>query len=233
MKLRLIILSILIGLLCCCGKNKLIPKETMVKIYHDIYLLDQSITLNQLTRLADTLRFYEPVIEQYGYTLDDFTESVTHYLKRPDKFKKVFADVKKQFEARQKAIDDSLSTIDNLSSGWSILDSLRTLGKHPGLTTPYYRSLDILFFTRDIALLENYPSPDSIVMKSYKLNALELYDENPFSTDVPPNRIMFMLPDSTTAHTDTVCVRQEVKKINPTKVKAAHKAVKIKMADEK
>jgi len=203
MKLRVLILSILAVLTLSCQKTATIPKETMVEIYYDMYLLDQSITRNRYNQLADTLLIYQPIFERYGYTFEDYTSSVNVYLQRPDKFEKIFAEVKKRFESRIRHIEDSLSVADILNISRPIIDSLRALGSNPELTSPYYRALDIMFFSRDTSLLSCYPVPDSAVLSTYKLNAFELYEENPFSTAAIPGRSLVMLPDTSSTPRDT------------------------------
>ncbi|MBQ0006454.1 MAG: DUF4296 domain-containing protein, partial [Alistipes sp.] len=165
---------------------------------------DQSISINNLHKEVDSILIYTPIFEKYGYSLEEYTSSVNSYLQRPDKFTKVFTEVKQRLERRLKELDDSLALINRLSTKWALLDSVHTLGTDKELTTPMYRILDMMFFQKDTSLLENYPMPDSSVLESYRLNVFELYDGNPFSTEVPPGRCMALLPDTlSTAKADS------------------------------
>lgn len=217
MKHRLLklVLPALISVTFSCRRDVIIPKEVMVDIYHDIYMLDQYLMRHDRDRtIQDSMNIYNPILEKYGYTLDEYTASVNIYLKRPDKFEKVFTDVKKRYQTRMKFIDDSLAMEEKLSIRWTLLDSVRTLGADSNLTTPLYRTLDMMFFKKDTSFLDRYPIPDSIVLSSYKINAFELYEGDPFSNAPVAGRSLVMLPDtSTRTKADTLAVSQSKKDI--------------------
>lgn len=198
MKHPLLILIILGTFSISCTRDVIIPKETMVDIYHDIYLLDQSLIRKGIYRdIQDSLLIYEPVFNRYGYSSDDYIRSLNFYIERPDKFEKVFAEVKHRYEARIMEIDDSLAIEERKSVRWKLIDSVRTLGPDSSLTTLLYRCLDMMFFKQDTSLLQNYPSPDSSAMESWKLNVFELYQGNPFADTIPAGMFSFNVPDST------------------------------------
>ncbi len=196
MKHGFIIISLLGFITLSCRNTPTIPKETMVDIYYDMYLTDQSISINKLHKETDSLLIYAPIFKKYGYSFEEYTSSVNSYLQRPDKFTKIFTEVKQRFEKRLKELDDSLALINKLSTRWALLDSVHILGTDKEPTTTMYRVLDMMFFQKDTTFLENYPMPDSSVIKSYKLNVFELYEGNPFSTEVPAGRFMTLLPDT-------------------------------------
>jgi len=199
---RLSLILILIGTLTfSCRREVIIPKETMVDIYHDLYLLDQNLNKHQrFEKIQDSLLIYEPLFNKYGYTFDDYTASVNYYLQRPAKFEKLFAEVKSRYEKRIKYLEDSLALEGRKSARWSLIDSVRILGHDTSLTTKLYRCLDMMFFKKDTAYLVNYPQPDSTALAAWKLNAFELYTDNPFSNKLTTGRLPFILPDSTALH---------------------------------
>ena len=224
MRHAFIIISLLGFITLSCRRTPEIPKETMVNIYYEMYLTDQSIFINNLNKENDSLLIYAPIFEKYGYTFEEYTSSVNAYLQRPEKFTKIFTEVKQRFESRLKELTDSLARMERLSTKWALLDSVHILGTDKELTTTLYRVLDMMFFQKDTSLLENYPMPDSSILKSYKLNVFELYEGNPFSTEVPEGRFMTLLPDTlSTAKSDSLTKAEGSQKDDTTQIKTAEK----------
>lgn len=77
---RIFALSLCISLVCCQPSN-IIPERDMVKILVKIYLTDG--TLSQLERsqfmYKDTIDYYGPILEQFGYTSSQFDSSINYY----------------------------------------------------------------------------------------------------------------------------------------------------------
>ena len=62
----------------------------MKTILKEFYVNDQWFIQNhEYRRRADTSLVYEPVLNRYGYTTDDYLYSLEHYLSDPDKFAKL------------------------------------------------------------------------------------------------------------------------------------------------
>ncbi len=112
----------------CVKKERVIPKEKMSEIYAEMYVLDQWIDDNRsLRREADTSLVYAPVLERYGYTYDDYLNSVSAYMKDPTRYSRILrrtseilngrlAELKAEKKAREDALRESRR-----------LDSLRNL----------------------------------------------------------------------------------------------------------
>jgi len=198
MKPKFIVIYFLLAALLSCKRAEIIPQEDMVKIYHDMYLLDQSL-LNRrcFSHLADTLLIYRPIFEKYGYTGEDYAASVSFYLERPEKFSKLFLEVKNQFQHRLDFINDSITREMHLRTRWNLADSVRALGHDSILTTQYYRALDMLFFEKDTIFKQEYLQADSAVMASYKLSPFELYEGNPFELYPFSHKALIIVADTT------------------------------------
>ncbi len=52
--------------------------------------MDQWIKINHMSRQADTTLVYLPIIEKYGYTMEDWQKSVEKYSSQPAKYSKIF-----------------------------------------------------------------------------------------------------------------------------------------------
>ena len=48
-----------------------------------------------MSLIADTTLFYEPILEEYGYTKADYVKSVGKYMEDPEKFADIFKESKK------------------------------------------------------------------------------------------------------------------------------------------
>ena len=77
-----------------CRGPRVIPKDDLTDIYYDMFLLDQQIREdNDLRKQADTTLVYEAVFNKYGYDTDDYLYSLKYYLRDPEHFAWVPADV--------------------------------------------------------------------------------------------------------------------------------------------
>lgn len=126
----LVVLALAVGLsLASCGKKeRVIPKEKMAEIYAEMYVLDQWLDDNRsLRREADTSLVYAPVLDKYGYTYDDYLNSVDVYMKDPTRYSRILRRTSEilgsrltELKAEKKAQEDALKENRRL-------DSLRNL----------------------------------------------------------------------------------------------------------
>lgn len=126
----LVVLALAVGLsLASCGKKeRVIPKENMAEIYAEMYVLDQWLDENRsLRREADTSLVYAPVLDKYGYTYDDYLNSVNVYMKDPTRYSRILRRTSEilgsrltELKVEKKAQEDALKESRRL-------DSLRNL----------------------------------------------------------------------------------------------------------
>lgn len=89
-----------------CQRSRIIPKDTLVDIYTDMFIADQMVREENIPRVQmDTLLLYEAVFQKYGYNTDDYLNSVRYYLKDPERFAKVFDNVAKRLEGEVDALE--------------------------------------------------------------------------------------------------------------------------------
>lgn len=116
-------------LLSSCGeKERVIPKEKMAEIYAGMYVIDQWLDDNRsLRHEADTSLVYAPILDRYGYTYDDYLNSVSVYMEDPMRYSRILrrtseilngrlSELKAEKKAREDAVRESRR-----------LDSLRNL----------------------------------------------------------------------------------------------------------
>lgn len=75
-----------------CRRNgpRVIPRGKLAKIYAEMFVTDQWIqNTPKLRSIADTSLVYEPILEKYGYTSEDYQHSVQHYMDDPERFSRI------------------------------------------------------------------------------------------------------------------------------------------------
>ncbi len=98
-----------------CGP-RVIPRGKLAEIYAEMFLADQWLRENPpLNRSADTLLVYEPILEHYGYTTDDYLRSVERYMRDPDKYAKLLRGVSKRLDEEVAAVKKQISREQYLS----------------------------------------------------------------------------------------------------------------------
>jgi hypothetical protein len=106
----LVIAAAFVAVALSCAKSpEIIPKRQMEKIYRDMFLADQwLVDSGERRRMADTTLFYEPIFEKYGYTSDDYRQSVNYYLKDPKRYAEMIGKVVEALEGEAAAIQRDL-----------------------------------------------------------------------------------------------------------------------------
>lgn len=63
-----------------CARHKIIPDDTLALIFHDAFLTNAYIEKEGIK--CDTLNFYEPIFEKYGYSIEDVRFTIGNFSKR-------------------------------------------------------------------------------------------------------------------------------------------------------
>ncbi|MFA7115789.1 MAG: DUF4296 domain-containing protein [Bacteroidales bacterium] len=111
-KISILIFTLI--LLVSCSKTDIIPKETMVNIYLDMYMTDAYLNTHIATPSIgskDSVLVYEPIFHKYGYKREDFFRSTTYYLKKPTKYKKIFEEVKNKLVKKERILNHIINRI--------------------------------------------------------------------------------------------------------------------------
>lgn len=102
---------LLAACLCSCGRDgKVIPRNKMARIYAEMFLADAWLMTAppEAGNKADTMAFYEPIFEEYGYTIEDYWTSVSHYLLDPDRFSRIVKKSNAMLTAELKTIQKAM-----------------------------------------------------------------------------------------------------------------------------
>ena len=99
----------------CSRGARVIPVRKMEKIYREMFLADQWLSMNPDKRpKADTSWFYEPIFEKYGYDVEDYRKSVDHYLNDPKRYADMVRRIADNLEADAAGIKRSIEQQEKL-----------------------------------------------------------------------------------------------------------------------
>ena len=109
-----IVLIAAASLLSSCSdkdEGKVIPRRQLARIYSEMLVTDQWITSTPGMRMiADTSLVYQPILEKYGYDLDDYLKSVDVYMDDPERFSRILRNsasiIGKQLKDAQKRLEE-------------------------------------------------------------------------------------------------------------------------------
>lgn len=68
--------------LCACKGYKQIPEDTLADIFKDMYVLNAYMDRSHPNLKLDSVDVYSPILAKYGYTTEDFTNTLTDAAKR-------------------------------------------------------------------------------------------------------------------------------------------------------
>jgi hypothetical protein len=102
----ILILTLLLTAISC-GPRADIPKKQMIEIYYEISLLDIYVDRNPLMRAqSDSMKVYAPLLDKYGYTEEEFINSINFYLRDPEQFLQIIQSVEKKLQEREQYLSD-------------------------------------------------------------------------------------------------------------------------------
>ena len=108
-------LAALLGAVCCSHDAKVIPTAKMEEIYREMFLADEWIKANPEKRpSADTSWVYRPIFEKYGYTYQDYLNTVDHLLNDPNRYAELVGRVAKGLENETEAVKRSIRKRDDI-----------------------------------------------------------------------------------------------------------------------
>ena len=104
-----LLLLTLILILFSCSDRGIIKKEEFPSVIADLFMADKALSMDfSRMQSADTMSVYEPVLQKYGYTTEEFLATIDHYLPRPAKLKGFFTKAKEILENRKALIEEKI-----------------------------------------------------------------------------------------------------------------------------
>mgnify|MGYP003311349062 CR=1 FL=1 len=151
------ILTASVLVLSSCGKDEaeVIPRGKLAKIYAEMLVTDQWITSTPGVRMiADTSLVYKPILERYGYTIDDYLLSVDNYMNDPERFSRILRTSGEIIEKRlqelrkQQHILELIANLPKIESDFKPQEYFTYLFDEPYVH--YYDSLDLYHLIKHI-----------------------------------------------------------------------------------
>lgn len=102
----LILVAVLVFLPSCRKVGeRVIPRGKLSRIYAEMLVTDQWIqTAPTLRKIADTSLVYEPILEKYGYTSEDYQFSVEKYMDDPERFSRILRTTSRILDGQLKEL---------------------------------------------------------------------------------------------------------------------------------
>ena len=170
-------LSVISFSLNSCGRKNVIEEDHLAHIYAEMLMTDQWINATPGARLiADTSLVYEPILRKYGYTSEDYRNTVEYYLQDPDDYAdimKMTVDILdarlvelrklKDIEQEDKVRADFLKKVAReikLDNAWLFVDRLKD--ERYGMIDSLSVELDTLTYTFRMVSVPWSEKPDTL-----------------------------------------------------------------------
>lgn len=101
-------LPVLVAPSCRSEKEAPISQENMENILYDMFIIEELLyNRGDIRAQSDTSYVYLPIFEKYGYSIEDFHNSIDYYLRHIKQFVELSTSVKERLEAEQAMLDSA------------------------------------------------------------------------------------------------------------------------------
>lgn len=119
-------LSVLLLFSCGFREAKVISRKDMARIYAEMLLTDQWIVTNpSMRRVADTSLVYEPILNRYGYTIEDYILSVNKYMDDPERYSRILRTTGEILDEKLSALNDRKEKLEKEAALRRALEEIR------------------------------------------------------------------------------------------------------------
>ncbi|MDR1886725.1 MAG: DUF4296 domain-containing protein, partial [Prevotellaceae bacterium] len=118
--------------LVSCSRHRIIPEKTLAEIIYRMQITDAVLSSHESSVFhRDSMRIYEPVVEKFGYSLDDLRRTFLKYAAQDGKLQSIHDQVAKKI-ANEKNIYQPLARIEKLSENMNVgADSIAFVSRTP------------------------------------------------------------------------------------------------------
>ena len=163
-----VIVAIIFFSSCSSGEGKVISRSDLAEIYAEMLMTDQWIALRpELRKNADTTLVYEPILNKYGYTTQDYVHTMDKYMDDPERYSRILRTTGEILDSRLKELEIKKEELTRLEEIRKRLEKVRAeVSKYITYKTYY----------PDIARREYDHIPDSVTVwvDSNRIYCLEL-----------------------------------------------------------
>lgn len=137
-----LLLMILFAASSCGNRKNIIKEDKFALIISEMYLADQFVEQNPNYRgQADTLNLYNTIFTKYGYTREDYMNSVRYYLQKGNTYKKIHRQAREILAQRERELLKQLEILNGIAEGWWAVDSINILPISYLQADPYLRAV--------------------------------------------------------------------------------------------
>lgn len=120
------IIALILFSSCSSREGKVIPRGELAEIYAEMLLSDQWIaTRPELRKNADTSLVYEPVLNKYGYTTQDYVLTIDKYMDDPERYSRILRTTVEIFDRQLKELEARKVELDRLEEIRKRLEKVR------------------------------------------------------------------------------------------------------------
>ena len=161
---HIVVLAVVLAGLCACGhRNRIIPENKLVRIYHDMFLADQWVRDHPDSRSdVDTTLLFDPIFHRYGYTFEDYDRTVQYYLDRSEQFVKILNRVETQLRKEGESLQQEA---DRLTAREVELSKFRRAYRQKDFSTDSLRWAGI----QPLWPVDTLPAPDTLTARADSL----------------------------------------------------------------
>ena len=162
-----------LSLISCSDRGgRVIPRAKLAEIYAEMFVTDQWVlSTPSVRRLADTSLVYEPILEKYGYTSEDYRKSVDSYMDDPERFSRILRSSVGILDKRLEELNKKKEELDHLKALEKLLQQLKYESD--------FKAEEFFPYLFDEPYVHYYDSlsvePDSVLMV-YRLKNIERAD---------------------------------------------------------
>lgn len=161
---HIVVLAVVLAGLCACGhRNRIIPENKLVRIYHDMFLADQWVRDHPDARTdVDTTLIFDPIFHRYGYSFEDYDRTVQYYLDRSEQFVKILNRVETQLRKEGETLQQEA---DRLTAREVELNKFRRAYRQKDFSTDSLRWAGI----QPLWPVDTLPAPDTLTARADSL----------------------------------------------------------------
>lgn len=169
----LMLMACALFLISCSDRGgRVIPRAKLAEIYAEMFVTDQWVlSTPSVRRLADTSLVYEPILEKYGYTSEDYRKSVDRYMDDPERFSRILRSSVGILDKRLAVLNEIKEELDHQKALEKLLEQLRYESD--------FKAEEFFPYLFDEPYVHYYDSlsvePDSVLMV-YRLKNIERTD---------------------------------------------------------
>lgn len=182
---------------CRKDEEKVIPRSELSEIYAEMLMTDQWIMSTKGVRLiADTSLVYEPILEKYGYTTEDYVKTVDVYMDDPERFARVLRSTSDILDKRLKHLRKEKRALEEMAAREKEIKKMADMLKSdfdPAEFFPYLNGEPYVHYYDSVSF-----EPDSALL-IYRLVSIE-------RSDTIYDRIRMIVKSDTLSVTDTLPV---------------------------